>query len=205
MPGHATAGFTRVSATTYDQGMALGEFSKLLASIRSRREGATIEGVIGQEGSSLMSMHLIVADSDEGVLEGCKHYASLQGMVLRTARGGVECLDELRRSPPDVLVLDLDLPWGGGDGVLSVMQDDESLAGIPVVLLDRNLKIGAGPGRFPANVVGRLIKPLDAATLFESIYSAADCRDILCLPFVPRQPAGPATRSASAYQESARG
>jgi CheY-like chemotaxis protein len=119
----------------------------------------------------------MIADSDERVLERCKRYSSLRGIALRTAKGGVECLDELRRSPPDVLVLDLDLPWGGGDGVLTVMHEDASLARIPVVLLDKHG--GGGPGRFPANVVGRLIKPLDVATLFDSAYSAADCCESL--------------------------
>jgi DNA-binding NtrC family response regulator len=151
-------------------------------------------------------MHLIIADSDDGFLEACERYASLQGVTLRTAKGGLECLDELRRSPPDVLALDMELPWGGGDGVLSVMRDDELLASIPVVLLDLNSKIGAGPGRFPPNVVGRLIKPLDVATLFDCVYSAADCRDIFPRrPIVEREPAGLATRRASAHQEFARG
>lgn len=134
-------------------------------------------------------MHLIIADSDEGILKRCEHYALLQGAALRTAKGGVECLGELRRSRPDVLVLDLDLLWGGGDGVLSVMRDDESLASIPVVLLDRNPAIDGGPGRFPANVVGRLIKPLDVATLFDCAYSAADYRDILAASSVRASPA----------------
>lgn len=126
-----------------------------------------------------MTMRLMVADADEGILERCERFSSLNGIALRTATGGVECVAELRRWFPDVLVLDLDLPWGGGDGVLTVMREDDLLAGIPVVLLDRNAGTAFGPGRFPANVVGRLVKPLDVATLFDSACSAADCRETL--------------------------
>jgi len=126
-----------------------------------------------------MTMRLMVADADESILERCENYSSLNGIALQIAKGGIECLDALRRSPPDVLVLDMDLPWGGGDGVLTVMREDDLLASIPVVLLDRNSDSGVGPGRFPANVVGRLIKPLDVDTLFDSACSAADCREAL--------------------------
>ncbi|HVW37115.1 MAG TPA: response regulator, partial [Pirellulales bacterium] len=126
-----------------------------------------------------MAMRLMVADADESILERCENYSSRNGIALQIAKGGIECLDALRRSPPDVLVLDIDLPWGGGDGVLTVMREDDLLAGIPVVLLDRNAASGFGPGRFPANVVGRLVKPLDVATLFDSACSAADCREAL--------------------------
>lgn len=129
-----------------------------------------------------MAMRLMVADADEGMLERCKRHSSLNGIALRTATGGIECLAELRRWFPDVLVLDMHLPWGGGDGVLTVMREDDLLARIPVVLLDRNADCGVGPRHFPENVVGRLVKPLDVDTLFDSACSAADCREAL-----PRQ------------------
>ena len=122
-----------------------------------------------------MAMRLLVADADEKLLDQCEAYSSQQGVVLQTARGGVECVAALRRRPPDVLVLDAELPWGGGDGVLTLMCEDDSLARVPVVLLGSDAGAGVDLGRFSANVVGRLVKPLDAATIFDSAASAADC------------------------------
>ena len=153
-----------------------------------------------------MTMRLLLADSDESILKRCEKGCSNNGITLRTAKGGVECLAELRRSPPDVLVLDVDLPWGGGDGVLEVMCDDDSLARIPVVLLDRNAAGCGGPGRFPANVVGRLVKPLDVPALLDSAYSAADCHELFPpRPPIHRGPFAQPTRGASAYQAFAGG
>lgn len=129
-----------------------------------------------------MTMRLMVADADQSMLERCERYSSLNGIALRTATGGIECLAELRRWFPDVLVLDMNLPWGGGDGVLTVMREDDLLARIPVVLIDRNADCVVGPRHFPENVVGRLVKPLEVDTLFDSACSAADCREAL-----PRQ------------------
>jgi len=145
-----------------------------------------------------MSMRLMVADADQSILERCERYSSLKGISLRTATGGIECLAELRRWFPDVLVLDMHLPWGGGDGVLSVMREDDLLARIPVVVLDRSADGGVGPGRFPANVVGRLVKPLDVDTLFDSACSAADCREALPQQPYSRRGRGPAARQAFA-------
>ena len=129
-----------------------------------------------------MTMRVLIADCDESVLKRCAEDCFHRSIALRSATGGVDCLAELRRWPPDVLVLDAELPWGGGDGVLEIMGEDDALARIPVVLLDGNSANPAGPGRFPPNVVGRLLKPVDIATLLDSVYSAADCRELLALP-----------------------
>ena len=48
----------------------------------------------------------------------------------------MECLKALRETPPDVLVLDTELKWGGADGVLAVMDEEDGLSKIPVVLLN---------------------------------------------------------------------
>ena len=45
------------------------------------------------------------------------------------------CATRLRESPPDVLVFEPKLPWGGGDGVLAMMGEEPQLARIPVMVL----------------------------------------------------------------------
>lgn len=146
-----------------------------------------------------MAMRVLIAGSDESVLKRCAENCFRQSIALRSATGGVDCLAELRRWRPDVLVLDAELPWGGGDGVLEIMSEDDALARIPVVLLDRNSGNG-GPGRFPPNVVLRLLKPVDVATLFDSVYSAADCREL----FAPAPPWRSRSLAQPMLAESAR-
>lgn len=151
-----------------------------------------------------MAMRLLVADADEHLLDQCEAYSSLQGIELQTARGGVECVAALRLGPPDVLVLEAELPWGGGDGVLTLMREDDSLARVPVVLLDSNAGAGADLGRFPANVVGRLVKPLDVATIFDSASAAADCGEFFPRHASPqRSHLGRSARDAAGRQDFA--
>lgn len=77
---------------------------------------------------------VLFADADR---ELCDIYGELlepYDYRVEMAGNGVECMTKLRQLRPDLLVLDLDLPWGGGDGVLAVMRKDPRLALIPVVL-----------------------------------------------------------------------
>ena len=77
---------------------------------------------------------VMLADADEGMLVGTKLFLLLHGYEVETAAGGVECLNKLRRQSNPVLVLNVELPWGGGDGVLAMLGADPTLAHIPVIL-----------------------------------------------------------------------
>ena len=52
-----------------------------------------------------------------------------------TASSGLECVARLRERVPDVLVLEPQLPWGGGEGVLAIMCAVPDLASVPVMVL----------------------------------------------------------------------
>ena len=54
---------------------------------------------------------------------------------VREAQDGESALVEMRRHPPDVLVLDLMMPVLDGFGVLATLRADPMLSGIPVVVL----------------------------------------------------------------------
>jgi CheY-like chemotaxis protein len=58
-----------------------------------------------------------------------------EGFELVTAVSGLECVARLRERTPDVLVLEPQIPWGGGDGVLAMMGDVPQLAAVPVMVL----------------------------------------------------------------------
>jgi CheY-like chemotaxis protein len=55
------------------------------------------------------------------------------GFEVETADSGPECIARLRESPPDLLILDSDLP--GGDRVLDIMRRSPRSASIPVIVL----------------------------------------------------------------------
>ncbi len=83
-----------------------------------------------------MEQQLLIADADGHLLDIYLKYFAAHGYCVRVASGGVECLTALRETTPDVLVLDTELKWGGADGVLAVMDEEDGLSTIPVVLLN---------------------------------------------------------------------
>ena len=83
-----------------------------------------------------MQQQLLIADSDGYLSDLYLKYFGAHGYCVRVVSGGVECLTALRETPPDVLVLDTELRWGGADGVLSVMDEENGLSTVPVVLLN---------------------------------------------------------------------
>ncbi len=63
-----------------------------------------------------------------------RKYFTHHGWRVQTSEGGLECLSQLRQYAPHLLILDLELRWGGADGLLAVMRDDPGLARVPVIL-----------------------------------------------------------------------
>lgn len=58
-----------------------------------------------------------------------------RGYEVRSATTGLGCLAILRNWRPNLLVMNPDLTWGSGIGVLGVMYEDTSIPSIPIVLL----------------------------------------------------------------------
>jgi CheY-like chemotaxis protein len=78
---------------------------------------------------------LLVAHSDHYLLEHLVLGLEQSGFSVHDANSGINCLTKLRCVRPEVLLLDPNLLWGGGDGVLATMVSNPALVSIPVLLL----------------------------------------------------------------------
>jgi DNA-binding response OmpR family regulator len=58
-----------------------------------------------------------------------------RGFNVVTADDGVSCIEYLHDGVPNVLVVEPELPWGGGDGVLAILRDVPKWRDIPVLVL----------------------------------------------------------------------
>ena len=73
-------------------------------------------------------IRVLMADPDECLPLAYRESLSREGFELVTAASGLECVARLRERVPDVLVLEPQLPWGGGDGVLAMMGEVSDVA-----------------------------------------------------------------------------
>lgn len=83
-----------------------------------------------------MKARILIADGDAEWLEMCERGLDDNGFAVETARNGLTCLARLKRVPePEIVVLGIDLPWGGGDGVLALWRkQDGELVGERVIV-----------------------------------------------------------------------
>lgn len=114
---------------------------------------------------------VLIADRDEIALDAMRRYLLTRGYAVETATGGVECLIKLRRCEEPILVLEFELPWGGGDGVLAVLREDPQLVHTPVILTSP--VVGSDEARFGCVPVLRVLaKPFSLGTLLHCLRTA---------------------------------
>jgi carbon storage regulator len=120
-------------------------------------------------GETLMAARILIADADRFLLACYSRHLRERGVTASTATTGVECIQRLREAVPDVLILDPDLPWGGGDGVLAVVHEEPALRPTVVMILaqGRNRSLLYRLSWF--KVDDYQMKPMTAARLTEQI------------------------------------
>ncbi|MSQ42908.1 MAG: response regulator transcription factor [Chloroflexi bacterium] len=79
-----------------------------------------------------MPMTILVADDEKNILELCRLYLVKDGFTVETAIDGQEVLDKVRRSRPDLVVLDIMMPRIDGLEVCRRLRKDTS---IPIIML----------------------------------------------------------------------
>ena len=71
-----------------------------------------------------MDQGLLVATGDSRSSTSLRvYFVQRGGYRVQTASDGLECLGKLRQYLPSLLILDMSLLWGGGDGVLARLRD----------------------------------------------------------------------------------
>jgi DNA-binding response OmpR family regulator len=116
---------------------------------------------------------VLIATADQAFLAHCERHFSAAGYAVASVSGGLECWTWLRRVVPSVLILDMELPWGGGDGVLARLREEQpAQATVPVVLLTDNTTSAAAPRLLVPPVFAYYHKPVPPDVLAAAVQSA---------------------------------
>ena len=104
------------------------------------------------------SISVLVVDDDPVVHDVLSSTLGKEGYRLMHARDGHQALEIMRKTPPDIVTLDVMMPKVDGWSVLGIMKSDPALEHIPVIMLtivdDRNLGFSLGASEF-------MTKPID--------------------------------------------
>ncbi|MBI5493397.1 MAG: response regulator [Deltaproteobacteria bacterium] len=78
---------------------------------------------------------VVVVDDAPAILKAVESVLAGAGYAVRTAPDGPQGLEVMRADPPDLLLLDFQMPGMGGEQVCRAMQAEPALRDIPVVLM----------------------------------------------------------------------
>jgi two-component system phosphate regulon response regulator PhoB len=82
-----------------------------------------------------MAERILVIDDEPDLLELVRVNLDQVGYRVQTVASGKEALEQIRSSPPDLVVLDLMLPDVAGTEICRQIRADAELAGIPIIML----------------------------------------------------------------------
>jgi carbon storage regulator CsrA len=142
------------------------------------------------DGETLMLARILIADPDRFLLASYSGHLRERGATVTTATTAVECMERLRGAVPDVLVLEPTLLWGGGDGVLAMMNDEPALRPALVILLTQGRNRGLLYRLSSFKVDDYQTKPLSAnslATRIATLLTSMAGRAALPMPRAVRQ------------------
>ncbi|MEN8164472.1 MAG: response regulator [Acidobacteriota bacterium] len=112
---------------------------------------------------------ILIVDDTQEVHDVVGAYLKYSGYDVLHAANGAEGLEMMKREPPDLVLLDIQMPTLDGFGVLEQMKDRRPLADIPVMFLsslDRpNLKVKG----LQMGADDYVVKPFDRAELMARV------------------------------------
>ena len=116
-------------------------------------------------------LRLLIAHSDESLLDTCQGFFGDHGFETEVATNALECLTTLHEFQPDVLLLHRELLWGGGDGVIAHLRDEtvQTVPAAVLLLVDDRLEPVAPLVVPPVHAAVRL--PVDPSTMLDAVLS----------------------------------
>jgi diguanylate cyclase (GGDEF)-like protein len=140
---------------------------------REKRRGEEVAKDVRQPYNARPIDILLVEDNvhDTELAQSALQRSRLQNR-LAVVSDGIEALNYVRREPPDVILLDLDLPRKHGREVLTELRGDPELADLPVVVLT-SPDVDRGPLE-DLHPDGYLVKPIDFDRLAQAVQSVAN-------------------------------
>jgi signal transduction histidine kinase len=109
--------------------------------------------------------HILVADDNADLRDYVRRLLEAEGHVVTTAPDGEIALAELRRSPPDLAIVDVMMPHRDGFALLAAIRADARLREMPVVILSARAGEEARADGIDAGADDYLVKPFAAREL----------------------------------------
>ena len=86
-----------------------------------------------------MTRNILVVDDDPVIRLLTEQILSAAGHQVQAVSSGAECLEVLRSTPPELVLLDVMMPGMSGVDVLREIRQSPEIAAIPVIMLSASM------------------------------------------------------------------
>ena len=108
---------------------------------------------------------ILVVDDDPDVLKVLKRFLKAHGYQVETAADGETALETLRGEPPDLLILDLELPSMSGLELLRSIKEEDVKVDVITVSGHPASAAHLGPDSLKLGAIDFIEKPIDLGYL----------------------------------------
>jgi two-component system cell cycle response regulator DivK len=112
---------------------------------------------------------ILIAEDNPASREFLMELLSVQGYGVVVAEDGESALKKVRESPPDLVLLDIQMPGMDGYEVLRRLRADSATAGLRIVACTAYAMSGDEEKALAAGFDGYITKPIRAAALRSQI------------------------------------
>jgi CheY-like chemotaxis protein len=112
---------------------------------------------------------ILIADDKASSRELVRTILENLGYVIEEAVDGMQALEAVHTSPPDLVLLDLQMPRLTGQEVLARLRADDRFTDLPVVALTASAMAGDREKALAAGFTSYLAKPVTLAILRREI------------------------------------
>jgi two-component system chemotaxis response regulator CheY len=114
-----------------------------------------------------MAAHILVVDDDESIRELMRLHLAAAGYEVVVAEDAISAGYIVLRSPPDLIICDVDMPHMDGFEFVAALKADKTVPDIPVIFLTA-MDEGDHRGR-QVGAVGYLTKPVRSDRLLSLV------------------------------------
>lgn len=136
----------------------------------------------------IRSARVLIAEDDRVTRNSARVALQLDGHLVAEAWDGPGVLEIVEAEPPDVLLLDLDLP--GIDGIALLVEITRRAPSIPVIVMTACRESGLAGDLMRLGAAGLLHKPVNAADLRLAVRTALEDRSCDAIGQMPSQKRG---------------
>lgn len=113
--------------------------------------------------------HILLVDDDERNIFALSAYLKARKFKVSTAKDGQECLDKLKESTYDIILLDMMMPILDGFQTLTIIRQDPALRGNKIIALTALAMKGDRERCIEVGADDYCTKPVDIDVLLEKI------------------------------------